>query len=46
MEEVLAMNEEEREYWRGRARARVESRYSWEAVTDEYEKLLKGLAEA
>jgi glycosyltransferase involved in cell wall biosynthesis len=44
MEGVLAMSEEERECWRGRARDRVLSRYSWEAVTDSYEKLLEGLA--
>jgi glycosyltransferase involved in cell wall biosynthesis len=44
MEAVLAMSEEERECWRARARQRVQSRYSWEAVTDAYEKLLKGLA--
>ena len=39
------MSDEERECWRARARERVQSRYSWEAVTDAYEKLLKGLAE-
>ena len=44
MERVLAMSEEERERWRARAIERVRSRYSWEAVTDAYEKLLKGLA--
>jgi glycosyltransferase involved in cell wall biosynthesis len=41
---VLAASEEERECWRARAVERVQSRYSWEAVTDAYEKLLKGLA--
>jgi len=46
MEGVIAASEEERECWRARARERVQSRYSWEAVTDAYEKLLEGLAEA
>lgn len=46
MEGVIAATEEERECWRARARERVRSRYSWEAVTDAYEKLLGGLAEA
>ena len=41
---VLAMPEEERESWRARAIERVRSRYSWDAVTDAYEKLLTGLA--
>jgi glycosyltransferase involved in cell wall biosynthesis len=44
MERVLACSEEERESWRQRATERVRSRYSWDAVTDAYEKLLKGLA--
>jgi glycosyltransferase involved in cell wall biosynthesis len=44
MEGLLAMSEEERDCWRARAQERVQSRYSWEAVTDSYEKLLKGLA--
>ena len=42
---VLAASEEERECWRARAVERVQTRYSWEAVTDAYEKLLKGLAQ-
>jgi glycosyltransferase involved in cell wall biosynthesis len=41
---VLNMSEEERETWRARAMERVRSRYSWDAVTDAYEKLLMGLA--
>lgn len=41
---VLDMPEEEREFWRERAAARVRERYSWDAVTDAYEKLLTGLA--
>jgi glycosyltransferase involved in cell wall biosynthesis len=41
---VLNMSEAEREQFRRRAEARVWERYSWEAVTDEYESLLKGLA--
>jgi glycosyltransferase involved in cell wall biosynthesis len=44
MEGLLAMSEEERDCWRARAQERVQSRYSWEAVTDSYEKLLEGLA--
>jgi len=44
MERLLAMSEEERDCWRARARERVQSRYSWEAVTDSYEKLLERLA--
>ncbi len=46
MRGVLAMTDEERDRWRARAVERVQSRYSWEAVTDAYEKLLEGLAEA
>jgi glycosyltransferase involved in cell wall biosynthesis len=45
MEGVIVASEQERERWRARAVERVKSRYSWEAVTDAYEKLLKGLAE-
>jgi glycosyltransferase involved in cell wall biosynthesis len=44
LERVLRMNEEEREMWRTRAADRVRARYSWEAVTDAYEKLLTRLA--
>jgi len=44
MEGVIASGEEERETWRARAIERVRSRYSWEAVTDAYEKLLEGMA--
>ncbi len=44
MEHVLAYSEEERQVWRTRAMERVRSRYSWDAVTDAYEKLLEGLA--
>ncbi len=44
MQQVLAMPEEERETWRTRAVERVKSRYSWDAVTDAYEKLLCGMA--
>ncbi len=42
---VIAMSEADRDAWRARATERIRSRYSWEAVTDEYEKLLVGLAE-
>ncbi len=41
---VLNMSEAEREQFRSRAEARVRERYSWEAVTDEYERLLRRLA--
>ncbi len=44
MEEALAMSEEERAELRRRAQRRVAERYSWDAVTDAYEKLLRGLA--
>jgi len=40
MESVLAMPEEQREEWRARAMERVRTRYSWDAVTDAYEKLM------
>jgi glycosyltransferase involved in cell wall biosynthesis len=40
----LLMPEGERERWRARAMERVTARYSWDAVTDAYEKLLTGLA--
>ena len=41
--EVLAMPEESREEYRRRALERVRQRYSWDAVTDAYEALLKKL---
>lgn len=41
--QVLAMSEDERESWRAVAMQRVRERYSWDAVTDAYEKLLTGL---
>ena len=44
IEQALALSDAEREAWRERAMERVRSRYSWEHVTDEYEKLLTGLA--
>lgn len=40
---VLAMPEGERETLRAEAVQRVRERYSWEAVTDQYESLLAGL---
>jgi glycosyltransferase involved in cell wall biosynthesis len=43
LREVLAMSETERETWRARASERVRERYSWDAVTDSYERLLTGL---
>jgi glycosyltransferase involved in cell wall biosynthesis len=44
IEHVLAYSDEELQAWRTRAMERVQSRYSWDAVTDAYEKLLEGLA--
>ena len=44
LRQVLEMPEAEREQWRRRAVERVRERYSWEAVTDAYERLLKQLA--
>lgn len=44
MEEALAMPEGERNELQQRAAARVAERYGWEAVTDAYEKLLRGIA--
>ncbi len=41
--EVLAMPESDREAWRQRAMERVRTRYSWDRVTDAYEKLLAGM---
>jgi len=41
---VLSMTEAEREQWRSKAMERVRSRYSWDAVTDAYERLLARLA--
>lgn len=44
MERVLAMSDAERKAWKDRATERVRERYSWDAVTDAYEKLLMELA--
>jgi glycosyltransferase involved in cell wall biosynthesis len=46
MNAVLTMPESEREQWRARAMERVRSRYSWDAVTDSYEKLLTSMSRA
>ncbi len=43
LRQVLAMTEDEREAWRGRAMERVRERYDWEAVTSAYECLLESL---
>ena len=40
---VLEMSEEEREVYRRRAFERIRQRYSWDAVTDAYERLLRDL---
>jgi glycosyltransferase involved in cell wall biosynthesis len=44
LREVLEMSESEREDYRRRAAARVAERYSWDAVTDSYERLFEQLA--
>jgi glycosyltransferase involved in cell wall biosynthesis len=44
MRRALEMPEAERDEWRARAMERVRRRYSWEAVTDAYEKLLMEIA--
>jgi len=44
LERALEMPESEREAYRTKARERVRTRYSWDAVTDAYEKLLTRLA--
>ncbi len=44
MREVLAMSAAEKEHWRALALARVLERYSWDAVTDSYEELLRRIA--
>ena len=41
---VLAMSEVERERFRAAAMARVRARYSWDAVTNQYEELLRRIA--
>jgi glycosyltransferase involved in cell wall biosynthesis len=41
--EVLAMPESDREIWRQKAMERVRTRYSWDRVTEAYEKLLTGM---
>jgi glycosyltransferase involved in cell wall biosynthesis len=42
LEQVLAMNPDERAEWGRRAMERVKERYSWDSVTDQYEALLVG----
>jgi len=44
LQRALDMPEAEREAYRAQARERVRTRYSWDAVTDAYEKLLTRLA--
>jgi glycosyltransferase involved in cell wall biosynthesis len=44
LERVLQMTEEERQSWRALAVERVRTRYSWDAVTDQYERLLTRLS--
>jgi Glycosyltransferase len=42
--QVLEMPEEERDLWRRAAAARVQERYSWDAVTNAYERLFLELS--
>jgi glycosyltransferase involved in cell wall biosynthesis len=42
IEALLAMSGDERDRYRRRARQRVAERYSWDAVTDAYERLFRG----
>lgn len=44
LEEAARMSEAERRAYSDGARRRVQERYSWEAVTDQYEKLLQTLS--
>jgi glycosyltransferase involved in cell wall biosynthesis len=44
LERALSMPDAEREAFRNQARERVRTRYSWDAVTNAYEKLLTRLA--
>jgi glycosyltransferase involved in cell wall biosynthesis len=46
LREVLAMNEDQRERLRAAAIERVRTRYSWNAVTNAYEALLRRLHES
>jgi glycosyltransferase involved in cell wall biosynthesis len=45
LQQVLDMTGEERDAWREKARRRVAERYSWEAVTDAYERLFRRMLE-
>ncbi|MBI4877192.1 MAG: glycosyltransferase [Acidobacteria bacterium] len=45
LRETLEMGENEREEWREKARRRVSQCYSWEAVTEAYERLFRRLIE-
>ena len=41
---AIVMSEQERDSWGARASTRVRDRYSWDAVTDQYESLLQKLS--
>ncbi len=43
MKQAIAMSDAERAGYGAKAEARVRARYDWEVITDQYEKLLKGL---
>ncbi len=46
MQSCSKMTPQERKKWKSKAMTRVQERYSWDAVTDSYENLLKRLARA
>jgi glycosyltransferase involved in cell wall biosynthesis len=46
LDQAAGMTPEERAQWGRRAMERVSERYSWDAVTDQYERLLAGTAPA
>jgi glycosyltransferase involved in cell wall biosynthesis len=43
LQQAIAMSDAERRDWQARASQRVLERYSWDAVADEYERLLESL---
>ncbi len=45
MTKVLAMSAAEQDEWRAKATERIRERYSWDAVTSQYETLLAGLCQ-
>ena len=45
MTKTLTMSTAERDEWRAKAAARIRERYSWDAITTQYETLLAGLCQ-